>query len=251
MDKMKEFFTEIWNDKRKRFISIGIISGVVLIILIIIIAVAASGGSSSEDSKGKSSGGNSEDESASSEDYIKPDCSGACSNPYNIKVYSDNKITSQLIKCGYKKNTDLFNFVLEATKRHNILRACHNAQPLLPNCEIMKISQDYAETLPYTHSGTKFHGEWMGENLFGSWGYNLNGAFPVNDWYNEISNYDFSTGTKKNSGDIGHFTQLVWKNSRDLGIGYYCQSSQCVVVGNYYPGGNIGGQYTSQVQALQ
>ena len=56
----------------------------------------------------------------------------------------------------------------------------------------MKISQDYAETLPEGYSGTKYHGAWMGENLFLSWGMNLDGPFPVKDWYNEISNYIFS-----------------------------------------------------------
>ena len=44
----------------------------------------------------------------------------------------------------------------------------------------MKISQDYAETWPSGHSGTKYHGSWMGENLFCFSGYtSFGGDFPV------------------------------------------------------------------------
>ena len=43
----------------------------------------------------------------------------------------------------------------------------------------MKISQDYAESEQSGHSGTRFHGEWMGENLYGSYNIKLNGSYPV------------------------------------------------------------------------
>ena len=152
---------------------------------------------STESSDTSDSGDSSESTEPVDLDYIYPDCSGYCNKPYDIKVYSDYKLTSKLEECGYQKNSALFNFVLEAVKTHNILRACHNAPPLLPNCEIMKISQDYAETMPSSHSSTTYHGAWMGENLFWSWGMNLNGAFPVNDWYSEISNYNFNTHSSK------------------------------------------------------
>ena len=114
----------------------------------------------------------------------------------------------------------------------------------------MKISQDYAETMPSSHSNTRYHGAWMGENLFWSWGMNLNGAFPVKDWYSEISNYNFNTHSS-NGGVIGHFTQVVWKSSLEVGIGYFCQGTQCCVVGNYFPGGNYNNLYSTNVQPLQ
>ena len=70
--------------------------------------------------------------------------------------------------------------MVEAVKTHNLLRACHNAPPLFLNCEIMKISQDYAETILSGHSGTRYHGAWMGENLYWSSGINLDGSYPIN-----------------------------------------------------------------------
>ena len=236
MDSLDKFYRSITQNKTKRYVAIGIIVAVLLIIVIVIIIIVAVKKSSKE---------------TVVIEYITPDTNDFCSKPYDIQVYSDKTITSKLVvDCNYKKNSDLLNFVVEAVKTHNILRACHNAPPLLPNCEIMKISQDYAETMPSGHSGTRFHGEWMGENLFWSWGMNLNGAFAVKDWYSEISNYNFNTHSS-NGGVIGHFTQVVWKSSLEVGIGYYCQGTQCCVVGNYFPGGNYNNLYSTNVEPLQ
>ena len=233
--KVKNFFKDIWANKLKRYIAIGIISGILLIIIVVVIVVCVT--------KKKPTKKKSLDEEL---DFIE----GECTKPYKVNVYSDDELKEKLKECKYEENSELFNFALEAIKRHNILRACHNAQPLMFNCEIMKISQAYAETKPDGHSGTEFNGQWMGENLFWSWGMDLTGDIPVDDWYSEIKNYNFETGTSK-GGVIGHFTQLVWKNSRELGIGYYCENKACTVVGNYFPGGNFNNDYKNQVQNFQ
>ena len=231
LNKVKDYTKKILaNQKIKRYILIGLII-LILIIIIIIIAVSVSG-----------------------KDLVKPNCKGICKNPYNIKVYSDKKLKSQLKKCGYKKNSDLFNFVLAAVKKHNIYRACHNAQPLLPNCEIMDISQEYAEIMPSGHSGTEFHDQWMGENLYWITGGYPNGESAVDAWYSEISDYDFNTHTSK-GGKVGHFTQLIWKSSKEIGVGYYCENMsntvKCCIVANYFPGGNYNNDNANQVQNLK
>ena len=55
------------------------------------------------------------------------------------------------------------------------------------------------------------------------------------------------------SSGSGHFTQVVWKNSKEFGIGLYCQNNKCFMTGNYYPGGNFGfnNDYAKNVQNLQ
>ena len=223
IEKIKLLPQEIIKSRLRLYITIGIITGLIVIPIIVVVIVGEP-------------------------KYVKPLYNPYCTKPYNIKIYSNDEVSSKLEECGYKKNSELFNFVLEAVNTHNLLRACHNAQPLLPNCEIMKISQDYAETMPSGHSSTRYHGEWMGENLFWSWGYkNLHGDFPVNDWYSEIENYDFKT-SKSKGGVTGHFTQVVWKASSQVGIGFYCEEKDCCVVGNYYPGGNYNNVYSTQVQ---
>ena len=56
-----------------------------------------------------------------------------------------------------------------------------------------------------------------GENLFMAGGTETNGKDPVKSWYDEIQNYRFSSGGF--SSTTGHFTQVIWKNSKELGIG--------------------------------
>ena len=61
-------------------------------------------------------------------------------------------------------------------------------------------------------------------------------------WYDEIKNYNFTTGFKisKEGGDIGHFTQVVWKKTSQVGFGKALDEKGCVyIVANYYPPGNL------------
>ena len=68
----------------------------------------------------------------------------------------------------------------------------------------------------------------------------LNGAAAVDSWYDEIKDYDFKKGKSKNGGVVGHFTQLVWKDSTQLGIGVAKSAKNSIyVVANYHPGGNF------------
>ena len=49
----------------------------------------------------------------------------------------------------------------------------------------------------------------------------------------------------------GHFTQVVWKDSKKLGIAYASGKSGTYVVANYDPAGNFLGQYPENVQPLK
>jgi len=50
---------------------------------------------------------------------------------------------------------------------------------------------------------------------------------------------------------IGHFTQVVWKGSTELGIGKASgRNGGTFVVANYNPPGNFGGQYNQNVFPL-
>ena len=261
-----------WS-KKKVCIVVGIASFIIIAIAITIIIIV-SANKSSDSSSSPSDQNNPNDPSKQKQDqdskdkqdseetkidsYIKPDCSGVCSKPYNILVYNDNVLKAKLKECGYTEGSQLFNFALSAIKRHNVVRACHNANPLMFNCEILKIAQDYSQYLAtqvgnLQHSGTEFHGEWMGENLAYLEGYGINptGETPTNMWYEEISNYNFNSPGF--SSGTGHFTQVVWKNSKEFGIGLYCQNNKCFMTGNYYPGGNFGfnNDYAKNVQNLQ
>jgi uncharacterized protein YkwD len=79
-----------------------------------------------------------------------------------------------------------------------------------------------------------------GENLAWASGKELEADEVIKMWYDEIKdyNYDFNTC----SGVCGHYTQVVWKNSKKLG----CAMAKCanseVWICNYDPPGNWVGQ---------
>ncbi|KAK7968079.1 uncharacterized protein PG986_002356 [Apiospora aurea] len=96
----------------------------------------------------------------------------------------------------------------------------------------------------------------------GPYGENLalgcsNATSCVEAWGNERRDYDFGKGDFGES--TGHFTQLVWKNTTSVG----CGARMCGGDGNagdargwylvceYWPRGNVIGQFTEEVQAQE
>lgn len=74
----------------------------------------------------------------------------------------------------------------------------------------------------------------------------VHGKDAVDAWYNEISQHVFYR--EPSSMSTGHFTQVVWKDSRQLGVGM-CKNvqGQVFVVANYDPPGNYVGKYSVSV----
>ena len=71
----------------------------------------------------------------------------------------------------------------------------------------------------------------------------------VSMWYNEIENYDFNNPNA--GGNTQHFTQVVWADSTELGIGIGQSKSSTgneilIVVCNYNPPGNFLGHFNEQ-----
>ncbi|CAF1331001.1 unnamed protein product [Rotaria sordida] len=134
---------------------------------------------------------------------------------------------------------------------HNSYRARHCAQPLQLDDTLCRSAQDYAQKLAstnqFSHSGTKG----VGENLYKAWSsttIKINGATAVTSWYNEIKDYNFNNGGF--SMKTGHFTQVVWRNTKKLGVGvaYADEGRTVYVVAQYSPPGNYQGQYQANVR---
>jgi hypothetical protein len=69
----------------------------------------------------------------------------------------------------------------------------------------------------------------------------------VDSWYNEIHHYDFNQPGFR--PDTGHFTQVVWQSSQELGMGIaQAADGTWHVVGNYRPHGNIVNQFVPNVR---
>ena len=157
---------------------------------------------------------------------------------------TDNTTTN---KTESISGTEFQNSALEA---HNNYRAKHHVGKLVLNKELCDIAQSYAEELARTgnfaHSNGSFHGDNMGENLFACYGMKISGKMMTDDWYNEVKQYNFN-----NPGYIsgtGHFTQIVWKGSKQVGFGYaQARDGYYYGVANYYPAGNFIGEFEDNV----
>ncbi|XP_072289006.1 GLI pathogenesis-related 2 [Eucyclogobius newberryi] len=121
---------------------------------------------------------------------------------------------------------------------HNALRAQHSAAALSYNSELCATAQKWADHL-LQQKGVLGHSETSdGENIYCSQGSGApNGKDAVDSWYGEVKDYDY-----KNPGfssKTGHFTQVVWKDSKELGLGMSTNGSLVIVVGQYRPAGNM------------
>lgn len=114
-------------------------------------------------------------------------------------------------------------FGMEALISHNKYRTLHNVPPLEYNENLSKIAQKWADNLAKTqqmqHSPEnwrRYNGVPLGENLAYLYGQPLTGAKMSEMWYSEISKHDFSYDDQP---DTQHFTQLVWRDTREVGFG--------------------------------
>jgi hypothetical protein len=47
--------------------------------------------------------------------------------------------------------------------------------------------------------------------------------------------------------DAGHFTQVVWKDTTEVGMGIAISEHECYVVANYLNAGNVEGAFEQNV----
>jgi uncharacterized protein YkwD len=129
---------------------------------------------------------------------------------------------------------------------HNRVRAKHCAGPLAWSPTLAQVAQQWANSLRdkgcmFGHSNGSY-----GENLAaGSIGM-LDPGAVVKMWYDEGQQYKFPNGGF--SMQTGHFTQVVWRGTTQVG----CGRSQCkgmdIWVCEYDPAGNWEGQYPDNVR---
>jgi len=142
------------------------------------------------------------------------------------------------------------DFQNDALRAHNELRRKHHSPNLILNNDLNRIAQNYAKLLAkiysLQHSNNEYKGEPLGENIFMCQGMKPTGKYVTQNWYDEINKYNFNS--KSFISGTGHFTQVVWKKTKEVGFGcaqaddgaYFC-------VANYFPCGNFLGEFQENV----
>jgi pathogenesis-related protein 1 len=131
---------------------------------------------------------------------------------------------------------------------HNKARAEVGVGPLSWSKNLATYAQKWAVHLALTKCGLEHRpdtGEWRqehGENLFmGTAGY-YGVADAVKGWVDEKKYYKGGTLTSGNWHASGHYTQVVWKDTRQLGCAKVACKGNIIVVCNYDPPGNFLGE---------
>lgn len=131
------------------------------------------------------------------------------------------------------------------TEAHNQYRSEVGVPALQGSEPLARSAQAWADQLAATntfrHSGSRY-----GENLWkGTAGaYSL--TERVGSWAAEKRNFRNGTfpnvSTTGNWADVGHYTQMIWKNTTEVGCGLATGNGWDVLVCQYNPPGNVRGQ---------
>lgn len=121
---------------------------------------------------------------------------------------------------------------------HNAARARHCVPPLRWSAAIAAAASRWASRCVFNHD----RGNDLGENL--AWGTSLSGEEAFGLWYEEISIYDYRS---PGFGPAGHFTQVIWRESTQVGCGAARCGDQVYWVCRYAPPGNVEGEYRENV----
>ena len=63
------------------------------------------------------------------------------------------------------------------------------------------------------------------------------------DWYSEIKDFRPGVLTNSNWSATGHYTQMVWSSTTQLGMGQsICKDGSIIIVAEYNPPGNYIGR---------
>ena len=173
----------------------------------------------------------------------------------------DNKSGKNLIKTNNIDSSkvnlsigglDISKYRHEALNIHNKLRIKHDSPELILNEELNELAQTYAEKI-IMHNVKKifpppiFHDSLLGENILLS--QEKNAEYICNKWYDESKNYNYNE--KKFQEEKIHFTQIVWKETSQVGFGFALNNNNLCSVALYYPAGNILGEFEKNVQRPQ
>ncbi|MDJ0617346.1 MAG: CAP domain-containing protein [Calothrix sp. MO_192.B10] len=182
-------------------------------------------------------------DSCSGDEFMPPHCRVRESDENNNK--SANITLSLPSSSGSSKSSLTGNQIQKLLAVHNKYRSQVRIPLLKWSNQLAQSAQNWANKLAATgqfqHSGSGY-----GENIW--WG--TQGAYSlsqmVDSWGSEkqyfIANSTFPNTCRGGWQKCGHYTQMVWKNTKEVGCGLSRGAGRDILVCQYNPPGNVSGQ---------
>ncbi|RNA02152.1 Golgi-associated plant pathogenesis-related 1 [Brachionus plicatilis] len=147
---------------------------------------------------------------------------------------------------------DQKRFQHEALMAHNLYRLIHGVPKLSINKNLSKIAFTRAQELVQSRNlfvkQLDFEGGKLGETIGCVSGFSsYNGISATQLWYSMVSKFDQEG---EDSLEAASFSQVIWKSTKEVGFGVAENDGKFYFVAEYFPSGNIPGQYDTNVFQL-
>lgn len=136
----------------------------------------------------------------------------------------------------------------QLVERHNYWRSQVGSPDVVWSDELAAYAQEWVEYLAENGCSMQHRprsGEYAqqyGENVFMSWGGNPTPNYVVDYWASEREYYNGEAISQENFMKIGHYTQVVWSRTTEIGCAKITCNGKEIWVCNYNPSGNYLGQ---------
>ncbi len=133
---------------------------------------------------------------------------------------------------------------------HNKVRNEVGVPALQWSAELANYAQEWADYLAEQNNCKIAHRASLsrdekdyGENIFWGSGKKFTAKEAAEAWYSEKDKYEYQPIPSDSFTGTGHYTQMIWKGTREIGIGISkCSNGATIIVANYSPAGNIIGE---------
>ncbi|KAF2367303.1 CAP domain [Trinorchestia longiramus] len=166
-----------------------------------------------------------------------------------LQVWSKNRARKLAAGSGFiewSRNA----FVEDCLHEHNRVRALHGASGLMLSQHLCEEAQQWANRLAQKKILEYSNRNGRGESILTcTTAEGISGEGTVRAWYETGRTYNYNCPSSADLAHAGEFSQLLWRSSRDLGIGVARgEGNRIVVVARYSPSGNQPGHFLENVR---
>ena len=160
------------------------------------------------------------------------------------------------IKNLSKKEIELKNIGKELLNQHNDIRKKFACPLLNLNYDLKKMAQKFADNFDILKESNFFNYNYHGEPIGINYEKFKEDISDINKicqkWINEKKYYQKGNDPKidaiKYNSKTKHFSQIIWKKTKDVGFGYsQLSNGEKIFVAFYYPAGNIFNEFNENI----